>query len=106
MESSKSSSTGLTALRFMREKIDLTQSQLGRMIGATDGTVGRYEIGLRSPSVHTLRKLAAALNCTVADLLTEPKPALIPAEELAQAEAELVDLEARIARLKAEVGRD
>lgn len=71
--------------------------------GLDPSALSRYENGARRVPIAVASKLAAALNCTVADLLTEPKPALIPAEELAQAEAELVELEQRIARLKAEV---
>lgn len=46
----------------------LSQSQLGKLLGVPQGTVGNWERGLREPSLDTIRKLAEALNCKPTDL--------------------------------------
>lgn len=47
----------------------LTQGQLAEMIGTSQNMISRWEIGSRTPSGRSLIKIAAALNCTVDELL-------------------------------------
>lgn len=92
---------GLPGLKCERKKVGLTQVALAKRVGIARETIASYETNGQDPRMSVARKLAVALNCTVADLVTEPKVAVVSASELAQAEAELRELEARIARLKA-----
>lgn len=60
-------------LRRLREKAELSQSQLGGALGmegrSAISTISRWERGERAPSLHQARALAKALSCTVDDLL-------------------------------------
>jgi transcriptional regulator with XRE-family HTH domain len=56
-------------IRAARHRANLTQRQLAERAGLAKITISQYEIGLRSPSLPTLAKLAAALNTTASALL-------------------------------------
>lgn len=61
-----------TRLRLLRRSRGLTQDGLARQAGLQVSTVARLEQGaLRNPRMHTLRKLARALESTV-DVLVPP----------------------------------
>jgi len=63
-------------LRQLREAADLSQYKLALRAGLQPATVGYLERDERSnPQLDTLEKLAAALGCTVPDLLAEPTEA-------------------------------
>lgn len=54
----------------LRQKRGLTQTELGQMVGISSMQVRRYEKkGIRTMRVHRLYDLAAALDCSVADIL-------------------------------------
>jgi len=55
-------------LRSRREAAGLTREQLAVLAGLTSRTVLRAELGHVIPTPATLRCLAAALECEVADL--------------------------------------
>src|SRR6478672_9440945 len=58
------------ALRIARLKAGLTQSQLARKVGSAGGErVSKWELGIQSPRVDAIRKLAQALNVDPAQLL-------------------------------------
>jgi transcriptional regulator with XRE-family HTH domain len=60
-------------LRQLREEAQLSQYKLALRAGLQPATVGYLERDERSnPQLDTLEKLAAALGCTVADLLADP----------------------------------
>lgn len=104
MDVTETITKGLPGAKLARRNAGLTQVDLATKVGLSRETVANYEIGAQDPRLAIVRKLATALNCTPADLLTEPQPSLTVDEELAQAEVELRALEVKIARLKAEVG--
>ena len=54
-----------------RKCIGLTQKELADQIGVNQSTLANWESGTRSPNVSMLKKLAAALHCTVDELLQE-----------------------------------
>jgi transcriptional regulator with XRE-family HTH domain len=60
-------------LKEARESRELTQVELGRLIGVTDATINRYEKDLRSPDPSTLKKLASVLETSVDYLLETTK---------------------------------
>ena len=56
-------------MRRIRRAADMTQRELAEKVGCSTNTIGGYEIGACSPSISMLKKLAAALNCEVGDLI-------------------------------------
>ncbi len=68
---------GLEPIRLSR---GLSKSEVGRRIGVTRSMVGRYEKGKSSIGADRLKALAAALDCTVDDLLREPSPTEVPTD--------------------------
>ena len=69
-----SRSISIPHLRQRRQTKGLSQRELGRLAGVSSGTVYRLENGLRGAYPVTLRKLAAALGVSPADLVREPHP--------------------------------
>ena len=60
-------------LKQLREQAQLSQYKLALRAGLQPATVGYLERDERSnPQLDTLEKLAAALGCTVPDLLADP----------------------------------
>ena len=55
----------------MRKKKNLTMRQLADSVGITESMVSLIESGQRCPSVKVLRRIAAALGCTLDDLLQD-----------------------------------
>lgn len=58
-------------LRQLREQASYTQTYIARAIGLSPELVSRIERGKVLPSLETLIRLCAALNCTPNDLLLE-----------------------------------
>ena len=58
-----------TRLRVLRTAHKLTQAELALKAGCSTLTVSKVETGVVSPRTETARKLAAALSCSVGDLL-------------------------------------
>jgi transcriptional regulator with XRE-family HTH domain len=56
----------------LRRERGLSQGTLAAKIRSTPQWISQLERGTRSPTVHTLCKLANALDVTLADLLTKP----------------------------------
>lgn len=60
-----------TALRLkeLREDRGLSQRQLADTLGVASGTVARWEIGTRIPSMASLLALVNFFGCTIQDLV-------------------------------------
>ena len=56
-------------LKLQRQKKNLSQEELGKLIGVTGVTIMRYEKGLREPKLETVKALANALKIPVASLI-------------------------------------
>lgn len=56
-------------IRTLREAKGWTQGMLAGKLGVTESTVCNYEKGKREPDIETLKKLAAALGCTIDELV-------------------------------------
>ena len=56
-------------LKEIRLKRGMTQQELADAVGITQSQIARYESGETQPSLETLRKLAAALDCTLDELI-------------------------------------
>lgn len=59
----------LTALEIIRKSQNLTQSELAAKIGAYQKDICRWETCERNPDIESLKKLAAALDCKIDDLV-------------------------------------
>ncbi len=56
------------ALRTLRERAGMTQGEVGARAGTDDTHVSRMERGQFDIRWHTLRRILAALDATLADL--------------------------------------
>ena len=73
-------------IKNLRRQRNLSQTELGKIVGLHYTHIGRYERGLSKPSTDTLKSLAEALGVTT-DYLIEGK-----ANEVAKAKLEDKDL--------------
>jgi transcriptional regulator with XRE-family HTH domain len=64
----------LESLRHIREQAGYSQQDLTDETGVSQHTISEIELGRRKPQGRTLRKLAKALDVTVADLLGVDAP--------------------------------
>lgn len=56
-------------IREARQLKGITQEQLAKMLGITQGAVAQWENGLTHPSFEMLPKVAEALGLTVDELI-------------------------------------
>ncbi|MGE0493220.1 MAG: helix-turn-helix domain-containing protein [Vulcanimicrobiota bacterium] len=68
-----SKSTGLPGLATLRAAKGFTQTGLADALDLHRDSIAKYESGLRTPSVKTLRRIATALDCDISDLLSVDK---------------------------------
>jgi transcriptional regulator with XRE-family HTH domain len=61
-------------LRLARERKGLTQLELSRLLGVSDGLAGQWERGQKEPSLSKLKDLARALEVRVDWLLDLDEP--------------------------------
>lgn len=57
-------------IRIARKKKKLTQEQLGKLVGVSEATISKYEVGTREPDNDMLLRLAEVLGVSVMYLLT------------------------------------
>lgn len=95
-------------IRYLRQQADLTQAQLGKLLGCSSSTVSLYEGGQRSPDTTMLVRLADVFDVSVDYLLgrvsdptrqsdngpqpLEPDSGWSVAEELTPEGAELLEV--------------
>lgn len=58
-------------LREIRERKGVSLRALKKVSGVAVSSIARFEAGYGDPQLSTLRKLAKALNVTVAELIVE-----------------------------------
>lgn len=63
----------LTYIQYYRELRGITQVVLAKKLGVSQGAVSNWENGDRKPDVFMMKQIAEILDCTVDELLTEPK---------------------------------
>jgi transcriptional regulator with XRE-family HTH domain len=61
-------------LRIARERLSLSQAQLGDAVGTDGNTVSRWELGKGFPQARQMAKLATTLNADLNHLLLGKKP--------------------------------
>lgn len=62
----------MKGLYFIRERLGLTQSELGERVGIDSNTISRYERGQLNATNKTTLKIAQKLGVSVDDLLNGP----------------------------------
>lgn len=60
-------------LKSVRKSKNLTQADLGKLLGISQALVGQYESGQRRPKPETIKRFADALNVNYSDL-SDPTP--------------------------------
>lgn len=58
-------------VKEMRERAGLSQNRLAKRAGCAQSTLSAIESTTKKPSTETLRGIARALGCTVAELMGE-----------------------------------
>ena len=61
-------------VRKRRKELRLTQEQLAERLKVTGAYISEIEAGRRTPSLETVERLAAALDCPALNLLTAIEP--------------------------------
>ena len=56
-------------LKILRKYKNLTQKQLGELIGYSNRAVGDWELGVSEPNLNTLKKLKDVFGVSYEDLL-------------------------------------
>jgi len=49
-------------LRIRRESIPMTRKELADRIGVSEGSITNWELGIKNPSLDSLKKLASFFN--------------------------------------------
>ncbi|SCM76466.1 DNA-binding transcriptional repressor [uncultured Pleomorphomonas sp.] len=81
-------------LKSLREQLGLSQRELARRSGVTNGMISMIEQNLTSPSVASLRKVLDGLSMTLADFFSEED--MPPAEQVFFGAGELIELAAKL----------
>lgn len=56
-------------IKEYRTKAGLTQKALGEKCGIAEPTIRKYELGILNPKIGTVKKISAALNVSVPDIM-------------------------------------
>lgn len=59
-----------------RKKKGMTQAELAKRLGVTQGAVSQWESGISKPDIFTVVKMAAVFECTVDELLKDKREAV------------------------------
>lgn len=57
-------------LKRLREEKDLSQAELAKLVGISQGAIGQYELNIKQPSVTVAGMIAKVLGTTVDDMLS------------------------------------
>lgn len=60
-------------LKEIRKERGMTQQQLADSCGMKNTRIANYEAGIREPRLQDAQKIAVVLNCTLDELIGEPK---------------------------------
>ena len=77
-------------LKEQRERLGLTQKQLGNRIGVSEGMISRYENNMSEPSFDMVRAFAAIFNVSMDYLAGTEKQRGIPTTGLNEAQIEIM----------------
>ena len=57
-------------LKFLRLQSGMTQQELGKKLNKDYSTIGKWELGQRSPTIEDLIKISEIFNVTLKELVT------------------------------------
>jgi len=77
-------------IKLLRERINLTQSDLARQLGLTRSSVNAWEMGLSVPSTQYIVELAKTFKVSTDYLLGMESAAYISVEGLSEAKVAVV----------------
>lgn len=77
-------------IKFLRESINLTQSELARLLGITRSSVNAWEQGISIPSTQYVVELARTFNVSVDYLLGVDTSAVLNISGLNEEDVKLV----------------
>lgn len=77
-------------LKEQRERLGLTQKQLGNRIGVSEGMISRYENNMSEPSFDMVRAFAAIFNVSMDYLAGTEKQRGIPTTGLTEPQIEIM----------------
>ena len=60
-------------LKLYREKHNMTQKEIARILGVEPGTISKYELGITEPNIEPIKKLAEIFNVTIDELIRDEK---------------------------------
>ncbi len=60
-------------LKIIRERKQMSQYELSKMVGVSQGAISQWETGGSNPRAELLPKLASILGCTIDDLMRDGK---------------------------------
>ena len=87
-------------LRALRQGSNLTQQQLGELIGVAKSVVSYYEQGDRCPSQDVLIKIASTVHTSTDDLLGLEKKRTIDVSDLSEDDIKALETMANALRCK------
>jgi putative transcriptional regulator len=58
----------MSNMKVVREKVRLTQADLAKKVGVTQGAIAHYENDRRKPGLDECRRIVSALNSSGADV--------------------------------------
>lgn len=58
-------------IRELREKAGISQGELAKAMGVTQGAVSQWENGMSHPKIPLLKRLAETLGVTVDELISK-----------------------------------
>ena len=77
-------------IRYFRDKLGLTQTDLAKRLGISRSAVNAWEMSLSSPSLANVFELAQIFHVTVDALLAREDRILVDITQLSNEERELV----------------
>lgn len=72
----------MNTIRKRRAEVGITQVELAKAVGVTQGAVAQWEAHITSPNIRFLPKLAEILDCTTDELLGISKKTLDGSEKV------------------------
>lgn len=59
----------MNKIKYFRQKMGLTQAELGRLLSVQKAAISKYELGIVPPSIEILRKLSDIFHVSIDDLV-------------------------------------
>lgn len=85
-------------IKEARLKKDLTQSELGKMLGKSNNVITNWEKGTNSPDVDNIERLCAILDIPVDYIFQTKQKEKSPSTELTEGEQYLVESYRKLSR--------